>query len=391
MDNILKEDYLHSLPPGLFWLCFSLAVWASLLLLHGRSLTLCLLVPAALLAIYVAGAFLLFEKQSLQLELVAPCLALVSVHIGNIAQLVLQERQKRQELRRTFSAYVSAGVIDAIYRNQSSLQLGGAQKEVAVLFTDIRGFTSMTESMESQELVAQLNQYFTHMVEGINRHHGSLHKFIGDAIMAVWGDISYSGPAVDAGEALRAGLFLSRESARLNRLWQSEGKPVFRTGIGINHGKVILGNIGAPQRMEFTVIGDAVNLASRLEGLTKRFGCPLITGESVYELCFERFAFRPLGKIRATGKQHPVQVYQPLYELGREEESPFAASWLKLYQEAFNRFSERRYDLAIRLFEACLQEYPNDATSRLILETARELQENPPPASWDGAFEFEGK
>jgi adenylate cyclase len=372
-------------------LCFFAATWISLVALHRRALTLCLLVPLGLLLAYITLSFLVFEKTNLRLELVAPCLALAASHAGNIVQMVLQERQKRQDLRRTFSAYVSAGVLDAIYRDQTTLQLGGAQKEVSVLFTDIRGFTSMTESLESQQLVSQLNEYFTHMVEGINRHQGTLHKFIGDAIMAVWGDISYSGPAVDAGEALRAGLYLGRESARLNRQWQAEGKPVFRTGIGINHGKVILGNIGAPQRMEFTVIGDAVNLASRLEGLTKRFGCPLIVGESIYELTFERFAFRPLGKIRATGKQHPVQVYQPLYELGREQESPFSAGWCKLYQEAFSRFSERRYDLAIRLFEACLQEYPQDAASRLILETARELQANPPPASWDGAFEFEGK
>ncbi|NJK92773.1 MAG: adenylate/guanylate cyclase domain-containing protein [Blastochloris sp.] len=262
---------------------------------------------------------------------------------------------------------------------------------MTILFSDIRSFTTMTESMDSVALVQQLNEYFTEMVDCINRYNGTLHKFIGDAIMAVWGDVAYAGSTIDAGQALRAAIDMREALKKLNARWVSEGRPEFHMGIGINHGRVVVGNIGAPQRKEFTVIGDSVNLASRLEGLTKKFGTEIMVGESVYDLTHERFAFRSLARVQVAGKTHPTRILEPLYELGSEHLSPYSTEWLRLFEEAYARFDERRYDVAVRLFEACLNEEPNNMTTLMLLQMSRNFAQEPPPEDWNGAFEFTTK
>jgi len=138
-------------------------------------------------------------------------------------------------------------------------------------------------------------------------------------------------------------------------------------------------------------MGDAVNTASRIEGLTKKFGLSLIVGESIYDLTHERFVFRPLSKVRLAGKAMATRIYEPLYEMGREADSPYEAEWLKLYLEAYARFEERRWDVAARVFEACLHSHPRDMATNMLLELCRELVNNPPPRDWDGVFEFDSK
>lgn len=391
IDNVLKEDYLRQPPVAAVWAGFILLGWASLFLLRRTGFWLTALAPIVLVAAYVASAFLAFSQAGLLLPVVGPALGFAALHVGAIGSQVLREQMARRSLRTAFSAYVSPAVLESIYQNPGQLHLGGAAREVAILFADIRSFTSMTEAMDAQDLVGQLNEYFAAMVACINDHQGSLHKYIGDAIMAVWGDVTHEGPGIDAGQALRAALAMRAASGGLNRRWEAQGRPAFRIGIGLNHGRVIAGNIGAPQRVEYTVVGDAVNLASRIEGLTKKFALPLVVGESIHDLALERFAFRPLSKVRVTGKVIPVRVYEPLYELGRENDCPYDLEWVRLYAEAYARFEERRWEVAARLFEACLQGNPQDQPANMLLELCRELVNNPPPPEWDGVFEFESK
>jgi len=391
IDNVLKEDYLRTAPASAVWGGFILLGWASLFLLRRAGFWLTATAPLVLVAGYVAAAFLAFTHASLLLPVLGPALGFTAIHIGAIGSQVLREQMARRTLRNAFSAYVSPAVLESIYKNPGQLQLGGASREVAILFADIRSFTSMTEAMDAQQLVRQLNEYFAVMVARINDHHGSLHKYIGDAIMAVWGDVTNDGPGIDAGQALRAALSMRAAASTLNQRWEDQDRPAFRIGIGLNHGRVIAGNIGAPQRVEYTVVGDAVNLASRIEGLTKKFALPLVVGESIHDLAHERFAFRPLSKVRVAGKVIPVRVYEPLYELGREKDCPYDLEWVRLYSEAYSRFEERRWEVAARLFEACLQGNPADQPTNMLLELCRELVNNPPPPEWDGVFEFESK
>jgi len=391
IDNILKEDYLHEVPPLWVWAAYVLLGYLSLWPLSRLNFWLGILLPLLLTGAYVWVAFQLFNSQNIVLPVFGPSLAFLLLHIGSVGNQVLSERAAREHLRRTFSAYVSPGILKNIYQNPDSLQLGGAHKDVTILFTDLRNFTSMTEAMDSIELVRQLNEYFTEMVAGINHYNGTLHKYIGDAIMAVWGDVTNEGPVVEAGQCLRSALEMRGALEVLNQRWVGENRPEFHMGVGINHGHVVVGNIGAPQRMEFTVIGDAVNLASRLEGLNKHFGTCIIIGESVYNLTHERFLFRPLARVQVVGKSQPVQIYEVLCEIGQETLCPYPLEWLKLYQEAYHRFLEQRFDAATRLFEACLNDQPGDKTSAMLLELSRRFQQEPPPEDWDGSIQFSSK
>lgn len=391
IDNILKEDYLRFLPEWLIWGGFLVVGYATLGALNRAPFWASAVVPVLFVAAFVMLAFMVFVRGNWLVPVVVPALGLTALHIGAIGEQVLRERRARRQLRQSFSAYVAPSILESIYKNPDQLRLGGGVRDTAILFSDIRGFTSMTEALDSQELVGQLNEYFTEMVGCINRYQGSLHKYIGDAIMAVWGDITNEGPGIDAGQALRAAIEMRNALPQLNQRWESQNRPVFQIGIGIAHGRVVAGNVGAPQRMEFTVMGDAVNTASRIEGLTKKFGLSLIVGESVHSLTHERFVFRPLSKVRLAGKVHATRIYEPLYELGREADSPYDAEWLKLYLEAFSRFEERRWDVAARVFEACLHTYPQDMATNMLLELCRELVNNPPPRDWDGVFEFDSK
>lgn len=391
IDNILKEDYLREISKPWIWLTFFLVAYTTAFALTRSNFWVSSIVPLVIIGLYIAAAFYVFTSLNIIIPIVAPSLAFFLLHVGSVGKQVLEERAARDHLRRTFSTYVSSGILDAIYKNPDSLQLGGGYKDVTILFSDIRSFTTMTESMDSVALVQQLNEYFTEMVGCINKYNGTLHKFIGDAIMAVWGDVAYAGSTVDAGQALRAAIDMREALKVLNARWVREGRPEFHMGIGINHGKVVVGNIGAPQRMEFTVIGDSVNLASRLEGLTKKFGIEIMVGESVYDLTHERFAFRNLAKVQVVGKTQPTKIFEPLYELGQESLSPYNTEWVRLFEEAYARFSERRYDVAIRLFEACLNEHPDNTTTLMLLEMSRNFSENPPPEDWNGAFEFTSK
>lgn len=391
VDNILKEDYLIKPAAWLVWSGLLLICYLTFIVPVRMDFWIKLIVPVVTVLVYIAIAVAVFSSSSVHLPVTGPCLAFLLLHTAGISQEVFFERRAREELRNTFSAYVAPGIIESIYNNPDALKLGGAKKDVAILFTDIRSFTSMTEVMDSEVLVAQLNEYFTDMVAAINTNGGTLHKFIGDAIMAVWGDITSNSPTMDAGRALQAAIDMRIALDRLNRLWITQDRPEFKMGVGINYGQVTVGNIGAPQRMEFTVIGDSVNLAARLESLNKKFGTEILIGQSMYELTMERFHFRPIAKVQVVGKSEGVQIYEALCEVDKEEDSPYEMQWVKLYEEGYARFMERRFDVAIRLFEACLNDRPEDKTTKLLLQTSREFQQTPPPKNWNGTFEMTSK
>ncbi|MEM6820841.1 MAG: adenylate/guanylate cyclase domain-containing protein [Verrucomicrobiota bacterium] len=391
IDNVLKEDYLHVPPAWAVWNIFLILAYLSIILPTPLDFWWKTIIPVSIFSAYIGLGVLLFLSSNLALPMVAPSLAFLFLHTAGVGKQVLEERKAREELRQTFSAYVAPGILNSIYDNPNALKLGGAKKEVAILFTDIRSFTSMTEVMDSEILVAQLNEYFTEMVSCINRNGGTLHKFIGDAIMAVWGDVTYTGPTIDAGRSLQSAIEMRNSLASLNKGWIGQDRPEFHMGIGINFGKVTAGNIGAPQRMEFTVIGDPVNLAARLESLNKKFGTEILIGESMYELTHERFLFRPIAKVQVVGKQEGVQIYEALCSVDKPEQSPYDMKWVNLYEEGYSRFMERRFDVAVRLFEACLNDRPNDKTTKLLLETSRDFMETPPPKGWNGTFEMTSK
>jgi adenylate cyclase len=328
----------------------------------------------------------LFNAHGLIILVVAP----VAVFVG-ASGLVLTydffvERRDKARVRKTLERYVSKNVVKELLDNPATFfnSLTGVRKPVAILFSDVRGFTTLTESADSAQLVKQLNEYFEEMVRLVFAHNGSLDKFIGDAVMAVWGNIVSESPAQDARRAVATALAMRKSLEQLNASWKARGWQELHIGIGINHGEVIVGNLGSTEKMELTVIGDAVNLASRLEGLTKEYRLDLLLGENVARLVGDTYILRLVDCVQVKGKTKPVDVFTVMGEgAGQTVSLPV---WLARYEEGVRRYRQREFADAAKLFEVSVSNKPDDYLSAMYLARCRALIENPPGESWDGVF-----
>jgi adenylate cyclase len=228
-------------------------------------------------------------------------------------QYFVEGREKRK-MKKLFGQYVSKDVYEQLVSDPTRARLGGVRREMTVLFSDIRGFTSVSEKGEPEDIVTTLNEYFSRMVEIVFRHQGTLDKFVGDMVMAL-----FNAPLDDprhADHAVEAALEMIDELMRLNEQWTAEGRPVLDIGIGINTGPMIAGNIGSEQIMSYTVIGDAVNLGSRLESLNKNYGTRIIISEATKNLLIGRYEYRALGDVVVKGKSRPVAIFEVVRRIG---------------------------------------------------------------------------
>ncbi|MEO7318759.1 MAG: CHASE2 domain-containing protein [Chthoniobacteraceae bacterium] len=380
IDNILHEDYLQKARAWMLWLGWLIVAYVSVWLLERLHFGVLTMVLPSMVVASLALTYAVFVWANLWLPMAMPLFAFVLLHIGTTGSRVLQEQAARQRIKRTFSSYLSPAVLDHVLAKADELKLGGERKPVTILFSDIRGFTSMSETMEEEEIIGHLDEYFTEMVECVNHHGGTLHKFIGDAIMAVWGDVISEGPEIDARNAVRAALEMRTALARLNEKWQSEGRQLFRIGIGLNQGRVLVGNIGAPQRLEFTVIGDAVNAASRIEGMTKEWHTDIAVGENVQALLRDQFVFRTLGLFRLMGKRIALRIYAVLEEVSPDTNPP---GWLSTYETAFADYVAGDFHSAASGFEQVLSAEPGDHCADHYAKICRRHSESSPPGAWD--------
>jgi adenylate cyclase len=224
---------------------------------------------------------------------------------------MVTERLEKRRLRRDFRRFVSRDVADAMIDQQDDWQVtaAGVKRRVVVLFSDVRGFTERSEQTDPGDLVKQLNEYLTSMVEVIFRHGGTLDKFIGDAVMAHWGALGGGNEQDHARKAILAAQDMIAALAKMNATWEAAGKAPFKIGVGLHLGEAVAGEIGSPDRTEFGVIGDTVNLASRLEGLTKAFHCEVIYSEDVKRASGMDDGAMDLGQVRVKGRRHPVRLF----------------------------------------------------------------------------------
>jgi adenylate cyclase len=276
-----------------------------------------------------------------------------------------------------FQKYVPKAVIDQFFASPEEM-LKGEDRVVALLFSDIRGFTTISEQLRPDEVVESLNAYFGLMVDIIMRHKGMVDKYMGDAIMAIYGAPERT--RNEAVEAVRSA-FEMLESLKDFNKWQAQKKrPGFHIGIGINYGVVTVGNIGSEKKMDYTVIGDMVNLGSRLEGLTKEYKQPMIISESVANKVQERYPCRLIDRVIVKGKTAGSGIYTTRKELTPEEQHAWG-----LHEEAARLFYGRKFEDALRLFQKVKQMLPEDLPSAKFIERCKILVENPPPPDWTGA------
>ncbi len=346
----------------------------------------------AVSAVYLAITSVGFDSFHRVIPFLSPLLVFDSGSVLSLYWKWLLERRDKARMRRMFERFVSKNVVKEVVENRASYlhQLGGVRKPVAIIMTDLRGFTTLTEEAEDEsQLVAQLNEYFTGMVNCIFASNGTVDKFVGDAILAVWGNIHTNGPASDANLAVKTALEMLKTLAQLNVRWIEKGWPLLKMGIGINFGEVIFGAIGSEQKAEPTVIGDAVNSASRLEGLTKEYGVDLLIGDSVAELVRDRYHLQIVDYVRMKGKSRAIKVHAVLGpKTAALDEQTLA--YLKEYDAALACYERGEFAIASSRFRDALEIKPDDPVANVYFERCHELSEQP-PEKWDGVFVMKSK
>jgi adenylate cyclase len=384
-DNLLNRRYIQDtgLLAGVSLLAAALlALAVALFVLRTARHRL----GAAAAAVLVLGwpllAYAAFVAQGWHLQVVSPVLAGVISLVLALRVRVAAEEERAQRIRQTFEHYVSGGVVEEMIRHPERVKLGGERREMTVLFSDIRGFTSISETLDPEALVRLLNEFFTPMTRLVLENGGTLDKYMGDALMAFFGaPVAHPDHAT---RACRAALAMRDELVRLNEGWHRDGKlPPHLTlgiGIGLNSGEMSVGNVGSEVVFGYTVIGDNVNLGSRIEGLNKDYGSQILVSEHTARAAGDGFLFRELDWVRVKGKQKPVGIHELLDTApGSLDQAGRAA----LFARGLAAYRAQDFAGAAALF-ADLADRLGDGPGRIFHKRSRHYQEDPPPTDWDG-------
>ena len=393
MAAALDHEFLQPTPRKVgFALVGAAGLIAWSLVAFLRRPLLCIGALVAITTAYLGTTRLFYDKTGLLLLTVPVLSALLLSGLFSLGFEYALERIEKLRTRRTLERYVSKNLVKEILENPDSYYstLKGVRVPVTILFSDLIGFTTLSEKADPEALVAQLNEHLSRMTSVIFSNGGTLDKFIGDAIMAVWGNVRSLGMTQDAKNCARAALAMRRELRQLNEKWRGEGRMGLGMGIGINQGEVIVGNIGSQERMDPTVIGDSVNLASRLEGLTRVYGVDILVGASAAELVREEVYLRSVARVQVKGKIKPADVFTFVGARDAELDPEFL-KWLETYEEGLEKFRTRDFTDAKILFSRFLEFYPDDGLAKIYLDRTLEYEQAPPDEAWDAVEVFTKK
>jgi adenylate cyclase len=381
IDNILHRNFLvHSGWTKFLDICMIILAGLLIGLTVPRvkavtGIALCL----GLLAAFIAVNMGLFIRFNLWMNLIYPVLTMLTIYLGITVYRYVTEEREKKKIRGAFQYYLTASVVNEILKDPSKLKLGGDKKNLSVMFSDIRGFTSISEKLPPEELVRLLNEYLTAMTDVVFKYDGMLDKYIGDAIMAVFG--APLDQPDHAERACRTAIEMMSELKRLRVKWAAEGRPDVNIGVGINTGDMVVGNMGSEMRFDYTVMGDSVNLASRLEGTNKEYGTNVIISEFTHEVVKGSFYCRELDAVRVKGKKLPIRIYELL---GDRKDAAQWQPWVEPFEAGLAKYREQQWDEAGALFQHVLEINPGDTPARLYLERCESLSQCPPAADWDG-------
>jgi adenylate cyclase len=378
-ENFMLRHHLFFVLEGLFILVFGILL--SWFLTRFR-LTIGAIVTLFILAGIAFVDYFFFFLSGLQVHVVIPIIHVAVLFAGIAVYRYATEEREKSKIRHAFQFYLSGDVIDDVLHDTSKLALGGERRELTVLFSDIRGFTTISEQLPPEELIELLNEYLTPMTDIVFRHHGTLDKYIGDAVMALFGAPV---PFEDHPQAAcRTALEMMEELARLREGWAERGLPEMDIGIGINTGPMSVGNMGSATRFDYTVVGDNVNLGARLEGLNKNYGTHIIISQYTMEAVGGHFTSRELDAVQVKGKHEPVNIYELLH---KGPPDPAKDAWLDDFHEALMLYKSQKWDAAIEAFS----KLESDSVSRMYVKRSNEMKKNPPDPNWDGVFKMTTK
>lgn len=390
LDNILRDRYLRIPAFSNFLIdiisVFLIGLFLFVVIPHVGALVGSVVVTLLFLT---TGAihYYLFSSLLLVTHLVPALMQVVLCSLVLYVSRFFMEEREKKYIHSAFGKYMSPLVIEQLVRDPSKLKLGGVRRELTAFFSDLAGFSSISEKLEPSELVHLLNEYLTEMTDIVLKYDGIVDKYEGDAIMAFWG-----APLDDAGHAekcCRAALEMQDRLAEQRITWAEEGRPQLSARMGINTGQMVVGNMGAETRMDYTIMGDEVNLASRLEGVNKVYDSKIIISQNTLDECDDIFEVRELDSIRVVGKKQAVVIYQLLGLKG----SLLAAKKriLDMYAEGISLYKSQKWDEAIEIFGQIFDEEPDDGPSLTYLERCLDYRIDPPGPEWDGVYVMNSK
>lgn len=389
IDNMIQQNSFRTFPNERVKMPLILAVLGLLLTLalaYLGALTGMLLTMALMIGLFLFDQYYLF-KQGTIVSIIWPMFLTAVIYVSLTFYRYLTEERGKKELRQTFSKYVSPAIVNEILADPKNIELGGKKVHLTVSFSDVRGFTTISEKLDPRALSDLLNSYLTPMTDLVFKNKGTLDKYMGDAIMAFFGaPIHYPDHAK---WACRCALQSVDKLFELQKQWEKQGLPQIDLGIGLNTGEVSVGNMGSETVRSYTVMGDAVNLASRLEGINKQYGTRIILSEMTYNEAKDNFICREVDWVRVKGKVLPVKIY----ELIAEEKVPSAqmSEMLKWFQEGYHHYHAKAWQDGLQCFAKALDKVPADSVSKLYIERCQDYLVEPPEEGWDGVFTMKTK
>jgi adenylate cyclase len=355
---------------------------------HQSSMRLGVVVLLATVLLYLFVAYLAYAEAGMILPVVEAIFSLSFAFVTTVSYRAATEGRQKRMITDMFGKYVDSTVVRMMVDNPNLFKLGGEKKEITLLFTDLKGFSSISEKMEDEVLVKLLNMYFTEMTKVITSTRGTVDKYIGDAIMAFWG-----APVADPEGPLHAclaALEMQRRLAKLQpKLKQVAGVELHQR-VGVNTGVCTVGNMGSISKVNYTAIGDPVNLASRLEGVNKQYGTAILISEMTYQKVAGKVLTREVDRVVVVGKSEPVRIYE-LLDVAERSVSDKTKMFLEVYQEGLKAYTERRWDEGIAYMEHAMTYWPEDPVCLLYIERMRLYQIHPPKPEWNGVFLLESK
>ncbi len=388
IDNLLNGDHIRRFNEFAVALIILLFAWlpVGLMRLSPASGALCTL---GILGGWTAIDYYSFVRL-VHVDYVAPAASLAMSFTVLTVHRIMEEQRQKKFIKGTFGQYLSPKVIDILIKDPTKLRLGGEKRDMSVLFLDIAGFTTISEIMTPEGLTEFLNQYLTGLSDVIMKYDGTIDKYIGDCIMAFWNaplDLKdHRGHAAKAAvECIQT--LETLNATKLPADFPKNKRPEIR--VGLNAGSVVVGNMGSAQRLSYTVIGDEVNLSSRLEGANKFFHSRIMASESVMEGARDFVVGRELGRVRVVGKQIPIKVFELMAKKGEVE--PALERFLKIYEEGVGAYNAKKFEQGEKAFEECLKLRPNDGPSSLYLKTCKDFAVIPPQDGWDGVWNLTAK
>ena len=334
----------------------------------------------------LAVNFYLWEVELHVLPLAMTLYTLFAIYTINMLFGYFFETRSRSHMDSLFGQYVPPDLVKEMSRDPENYSLASQKRELSVLFTDIRGFTTISEGLDAAELSSLMDEYLTPMTQVVHETHGTIDKYIGDAVMAFWGAPVFHPHHAD--QAVGAGMAMLKELDILNVEFEKKGWPHIRIGVGVNTGMMSVGNMGSRFRRAYTVLGDAVNLGSRLEGITKMYGVDFVVSESTAHSA-GRFHYRELDKVRVKGKDKPVTILEPL---GLEEELPREMlDKARSFKHFLSLYRSQEWGPAEKALQMLLENEPDCFLYQLYLDRIEHFRENPPGDDWDGVFTFKTK